>query len=63
MQDMQVWFLVQEDSLEKETAIHSSVLAQEITEEKEIDTQQELKKWFMCPTLHTYLIGKTLACQ
>ena len=30
MQDMQVWSLGQEDTLEKEMAIHSSILAWEI---------------------------------
>lgn len=35
----------------------------DITEEQETDTHAELKKWFMDPTLHTSLLGETLACQ
>ena len=30
MQEMQVWSLVQEDSMEKKMATHSSILAQEL---------------------------------
>ena len=46
MQEMKVWFLGQEDPLEKEMAAHSSILAGEIpwTEEPDGLQSMELQK-------------------
>ena len=42
MQDMQVWFLGWEDTLEEEMAIHSSILAWEISWTEEPDRLQSM---------------------
>ena len=43
MQETQVWFLGQEDSLEKEMATHSSILAWEIPWTEEPGRQQSMR--------------------
>ena len=43
MQETQVWFLGQEDSLEKEMATHSSILAWEIPWIEEPGRQQSMR--------------------
>ena len=42
-QEMWVWFLNQEDPLEKETATHSSILAWEIPRTEEPGQQQSIE--------------------